>query len=406
MIFDFSGTNVNQFARRLGNDWLALATQLEIPLHDRATWRQGFEGIEIYTWLSIRDQRQFLPPALKEIGREDLFYLFQSQSNAWTFEDENLRDILSSLYDDESKLRHLADQASVDWSRSPHSETVLDLSRDLLATAKSQGRRDALIQTVFAAHPGNTALQQAAQGNLSSIRGVDIQWQVHWRSTTSAQALEKIMGEESTILPISFLQVGLQMANSVARIVREDGTTGTGFLITGNYLVTNHHVLQDPNEANLAKAQFNVQRTAGNLDLAYEEYDLNAAAGFRTSTEDDWTVVKIQGDANARWGAVPLTPTAAAKVGGRVIVIQHPGGGPKSIALYHNVVTYADDSRVQYLTDTMPGSSGSPVFDSGWNLVAIHHSGGWLREPASKQLLFRNEGIGIRKVVEQIGDLI
>jgi V8-like Glu-specific endopeptidase len=65
-------------------------------------------------------------------------------------------------------------------------------------------------------------------------------------------------------------------------------------------------------------------------------------------------------------------------------------------------VTYSGEDRVQYLTDTLPGSSGSPVFDSEWNLVALHHSGGWMKEPGSfsKSTLFRNEGIAIQKVID------
>lgn len=55
---------------------------------------------------------------------------------------------------------------------------------------------------------------------------------------------------------------------------------------------------------------------------------------------------------------------------------------------------------MQYLTDTMPGSSGSPVFDKDWRLVALHHSGGWILEPGSKSRYFRNEGIHIERVLD------
>jgi V8-like Glu-specific endopeptidase len=86
--------------------------------------------------------------------------------------------------------------------------------------------------------------------------------------------------------------------------------------------------------------------------------------------------------------------------GDRVNIIQHPGGGPKQLAFFHNVVAFADDSRIQYLTDTLPGSSGSPVFDKDWRLVGLHHSGGWLPEPGSKQTYYRNEGININVVLK------
>ena len=88
------------------------------------------------------------------------------------------------------------------------------------------------------------------------------------------------------------------------------------------------------------------------------------------------------------------------KVGDRVNIIQHPGGGPKQIALSHNVVVSVDDQRVRYLTDTDYGSSGSPVFDEQWRVVALHHSWGTEREPGLKQWYVRNEGIHINTIIE------
>jgi V8-like Glu-specific endopeptidase len=66
------------------------------------------------------------------------------------------------------------------------------------------------------------------------------------------------------------------------------------------------------------------------------------------------------------------------------------------------VVAFVSAGRVQYLTDTLPGSSGSPVFDTKWNIIALHHSGGWLTEPnaASKHTYYRNEGIAIDRIIE------
>jgi hypothetical protein len=128
---------------------------------------------------------------------------------------------------------------------------------------------------------------------------------------------------------------------------------------------------------------------------------LDPDAGFATSPMsggDDWTAVAVKGD-TSQWGYIELTD-ATVRATEYVNIIQHPGGMPKQIALYHNVVAYADHRRIQYLTDTMPGSSGSPVFDSAWRLVALHHSGGWLTEPTTGKVFFRNEGIHVRAVVQ------
>ena len=68
------------------------------------------------------------------------------------------------------------------------------------------------------------------------------------------------------------------------------------------------------------------------------------------------------------------------------------------------MVTYSNERVVQYLTDTLKGSSGSPVFNSAWQVVALHHSGGESKEqePSLRFGKYRNEGININRVIEGI----
>jgi V8-like Glu-specific endopeptidase len=206
------------------------------------------------------------------------------------------------------------------------------------------------------------------------------------------------MGKESTFLPISFLEVGTQRSRSVARVRLAGGAAGTGILTRNNILVTNHHVIANQEQASGAVVQFNYQQTALGLDVEPTPFSLEPDSGFATSAEDDWTLVRVSGDPNLAWGAIEIGPVDVAQRQ-HVNIIQHPGGGPKQIALYHNIVAYADEKRIQYLTDTLPGSSGSPVFDDQWRVVALHHSGGWILEPGTKEPVFRNEGININIVV-------
>ena len=49
--------------------------------------------------------------------------------------------------------------------------------------------------------------------------------------------------------------------------------------------------------------------------------------------------------------------------------------------------------RLQYTTDTQPGSSGSPVLNDEWKAVALHHSGGNLPKNARGDRMYANEGI-------------
>ena len=56
-------------------------------------------------------------------------------------------------------------------------------------------------------------------------------------------------------------------------------------------------------------------------------------------------------------------------------IIQHPSGERKQLALRENQVVDVLDNFLHYRTDTSPGSSGSPVFNDQWEIVALHHSG-------------------------------
>ena len=161
----------------------------------------------------------------------------------------------------------------------------------------------------------------------------------------------------------------------------------------------NHHVLPSAAHATGARAEFNYQQLASGVDAPRKSFTLSPADGFETSRADDWTAVRVEGHAAEEFGSLVLRAAEVAP-DDFVNIIQHPGGGPKQIAMYHNTVTYADQTRVQYLTDTLPGSSGSPVFDSTWSVVALHHSGGLLREPGTKRVVYRNEGIHVNTIID------
>ena len=273
---------------------------------------------------------------------------------------------------------------------------------NILTHADHQQAVPAVVAVAQAEYPAEQAWLDAAKaGILTGVAGVDITTGVAWNGTSDPATLEKIIGKRSTLLPIHFLDVGSQKARAVVRIELPSGESGTGFLTDNNLLITNHHVIPNPDVARQVKIQCNFQRTIALLDAPIVEYRLAPEAGFATSprTEHDWTAVRVQGNANENWSALALVK-AEPKKDDWINIIQHPAGGPKQVALYDNLIVYVDENRVQYLTDTLPGSSGSPCFDSEWNVVALHHSGGWLKEPGTKDRYYRNEGIHINRVIE------
>jgi len=191
--------------------------------------------------------------------------------------------------------------------------------------------------------------------------------------------LEKILGVNN-LKQISWIEQGLQVARCICRILTPGGL-GTGFLIAPGLLMTNHHVIPDATTASQSVAEFNYQHDFGGNLLPTCRYRLDSGQ-FHSNPTLDYTIVSLLADPNKpgldSWGQVFLNPHADPMPGEHVIIIQHPNGGLKQIVLTANQVVGLWEYRLQYTTDTMPGSSGSPVFNDLWQVIAIHHAGGEL----------------------------
>lgn len=219
-------------------------------------------------------------------------------------------------------------------------------------------------------------------------------------------ALRRIIGKDD-LLPISYLQMGLKMSKSVCRIVLKDsqGLTmgyGTGFLVSSEVIITNNHVLPDIDSATTALAEFNYQNDENfNIGPVYK-FDLDPERFFITDKELDFTLVALNptSDSGKKLDEIPCIELKPQK--GKVLeeeyvaIIQHPKGGLKSISIRENQVKYLFDNFIQYTTDTKNGSSGSPVFNDQWLVVALHHSG--VPDPNKKFAWIANEGIRISSI--------
>jgi S1-C subfamily serine protease len=306
----------------------------------------------------------------------------------------DLRELLARLYPTERDARRVATEAGLNTGLiALEGTSIINTWFAILQHAVNQGKVASVVQVARRDHPDNEALQRAQEGAPpKTIIGPE---PTEWRSPSGPSQLEKILGRASTLVPISFLEIGLLKARSVAKVRLPDGASGSGFLTHDDILVTNHHVLPNKATASAATVLFNYQKTAAGLNAEVDERKLLPDDLFQTSDLNDWTAVRVAGHPSATWGELPLVP-AGIQVGSRVNIVQHPAGQHKQVSFLFNLVAYVGNNRVQYLTDTEPGSSGSPVFDEKWNVVALHHSGGWLPEPGSgdqNATFYRNEGI-------------
>lgn len=191
--------------------------------------------------------------------------------------------------------------------------------------------------------------------------------------------LEKVIGQQNNLLKINWLEKALLASKAVCRVVCSDGELGTGFLTKEGYVFTNNHVLPSADIVRDARIEFNYELDANGKIKSRTSYKLDAGT-YITSTPDqfDFARVKVIDDPAkplSQWGYVEFDPSAIPTVGESVTIIQHPKGEDKQIALNANEVLSVWGQYIFYTTDTEPGSSGSPVFNKDWKVVAIHHAG-------------------------------
>jgi hypothetical protein len=259
---------------------------------------------------------------------------------------------------------------------------------------------NAMKETVGAADGGRELLDRVLNQYrlMTPVKTAD--FSVPWSGPIDlAETEEKIIGE-NTLRHLYFLEQALAAAKSVALV--DVGTwTGSAFLVAADLVLTNHHVVADRDQALKAAFRFNYQLDANGTEQAAEEYRAARDGVFVTHQELDFSVIQLAEPAGARWGRLRMSTRSLAP-DQRVNIIQHPAGLPKQISLQNNFTKYADDRVVQYVTSTLGGSSGSPVLDDHWDVVAVHHAGGMLTEPRSGRLFFRNEGISAKAILQAL----
>lgn len=214
---------------------------------------------------------------------------------------------------------------------------------------------------------------------------------------------EKIIGED-TLRHVYILNLALEAAKAVVhlRVPKAEGgqSAGTGFMIASNLLMTNNHVIASWEQAEQTEYTFNYQLDINGKECEILTAQALSASTFHTNTELDYTVLSLRDVPD--FGSPLILKSKQIRRDDRLAIIQHPGGHLKKISMQNNFVAYADANMVQYTTSTLPGSSGSPVFDDEFKVVAIHHSGGMLLEPGTNQRYLRNAGTSIIAVLKDL----
>ncbi len=238
-----------------------------------------------------------------------------------------------------------------------------------------------------------------------------------------------IFGGTGEWVTVSFIEQAQETGRRVARLLvpryvdgrRARGAGfGTGWLVAPRLLLTNHHVVEarDRNEppANAADFRLQGESTAAWFDYyreGHDHVDVQAAAVLASDRTLDYALLRLQDDPTlAPRRHLPLSRgRTSLSVGTRLNIVQCPRGGALSFAIRNNFYVGTGDQTYQlrYLTDTELGSSGSPVLDDSWQVVALHHGFKEVRPELYKGeagmsgvVKYHNEGIAMQDILDHL----
>jgi thioredoxin-like negative regulator of GroEL len=220
--------------------------------------------------------------------------------------------------------------------------------------------------------------------------------------------LEAVWGD-TRFKPLNWLRNALDRARSVARL----GTSpysgiGTGFVFNGAWigdklkdvplLLTNAHVCTNLTDV-LGKWPYHPLRPEETVVTFFETGEsqplvskVHEVLHSSPPSALDYSLLRL--DAVPRGFDISLAADPLELPDNRLNIIGHPAGGDISVSLQDNHIQENDGTYIRYRTPTVRGSSGSPVYDQEWRLVALHHSA--LKEHQA------NEGILLGRIIAEL----
>jgi endonuclease G len=277
------------------------------------------------------------------------------------------------------------------------------------------------------------------------VREIDEKDDVRKLSERAQVQLERVI-RQPDFLPVWFLQRGAELRRTVGKIVaRTSGgrsMDGTGFLVGPGLLLTNSHVL-DWSDIKLEPlagiapyssvvldmeelydgtytqtVTFDLDPQTLLLQSSWKELDYVLVAVKARSTDGKYTI----GD----YGYNRLTAELGKITEGEVVfIIQHPLGRTKQVVLNDNRLFQREENCacLYYEADTDNGSSGSPVYNRQWEVVALHHASrrfsngavdnpapgvepALTEQPATSGETVLNEGIRISRILKDLSRIM
>lgn len=257
--------------------------------------------------------------------------------------------------------------------------------------------------------------------------------------------LEKIVSQQSKFQHVMDFRGQLGLIETWICAFEIPSTGGTGVLVGPNLVLTNYHVIEPVMTGQVSPADVRCRfdykalpsgsgvnsgtavKLADSWDVLHSRYSLadTRAGGEQWSAEElDFALVRLAEDVGnqpvgnspepqaptRRWLPLSAAPEALA-ADDVVVILQHPqdlevAGGvtlqPMQLAFGTVMGFVGNGLRVRHNSRTLPGSSGSPIFNADLEFVALHHAG----EP-NNRLDYTgqyNQGIPLGEIVRFIKD--
>lgn len=338
--------------------------------------------------------------------------------------------VLTKAYPTRTAVRRLAENIGLDLAALDDEGDLKDFVRELLRDASGSDRLLNLLNEVFgdeskrAYHLELWPLVQGYETDLKSIVLSDrpslatlgaippvIEISTPGGTTMPAPgALEQLINAEAGFSDVPGFLRELAAADArTARVLIGGHPAGTGFLVGNALLLTNYHVAASIQVGSDVTVEFDGPQAGGRkLGLADTNW-MVCQSTHRSKAEElgadgpasgawDYALLRLREDV----GGQPLGPTPNGPGQGTrgwyqlepenytfeleepLLIVGHPKGlevTQLSLASPSRARLTKSGTRVRYLTNTEAGSSGSPVFNKKWRVVALHHGAGPTKYP-------------------------
>ena len=211
---------------------------------------------------------------------------------------------------------------------------------------------------------------------------------------------EAIIHSDDTVA-FEFMQAGFKTAASVMKLQvpsleqglprRQANNTpmiflGTGWLLSDSLVITNHHVINarmdNEPDASVEDLKLQAKETVVLFDFNADSMEGNKSATLELVAWDaqlDYAVIRIPSSGRTSLRCVekivePKNDSIA------VNIVQHPGGRSKRYGIRNNLISASTATELSNFTDTESGSSGSPVLNDQWQVVALHRASMYVSE--------------------------